>query len=142
LAGNGFFLEFTSIGNFLVKKSEKNAFRRVPILACFLVNNLGGKKMAIKRQISFPQFLSLGVPFLHEVPQCKQFFFHQFDRQMLRKNIFMRRTVFFVSEIRRKKSIFLSICGCGQIGGHFFEYIVVKLQSQRIKIVEIRAKSV
>ena len=25
LDGNGFFLEFTSIGNFLVKKSEKNA---------------------------------------------------------------------------------------------------------------------
>ena len=38
--GNGFFLEFTSCGNFLVKKSGKNMFRKVPILACFFVRIL------------------------------------------------------------------------------------------------------
>ena len=78
LDGNGFFLEITSIGNFLVKKSEKNAFRKVPILACFLVKNPGGKKVGIKRRIlcvkrillSFPQFVYVGVLILHEVPQC------------------------------------------------------------------------
>jgi hypothetical protein len=94
--GNGFFLEFTSCGNFLVKKKEKNIFRKVPILACFLVNKLGGKKMGVKRRIlrvkrilfSFPQFLSVWAVILHEVQQCTQHFFHQFDQhpQMLRKN--------------------------------------------------------
>jgi hypothetical protein len=44
---NDFFLEFTSIGNFLVKKKgERIAFRKVPILAGFLVKNQGGKKWA------------------------------------------------------------------------------------------------
>jgi hypothetical protein len=94
--GNGFFLEFTSCGNFLVNKIEKNIFRKVPILACFLVNKLGGKKMGVKRRIlrvkrilfSFPQFLSVWAVILHEVQQCTQHFFHQFDQhpQMLRKN--------------------------------------------------------
>ena len=96
--GNGFFLEFTSCGNFLVKKSEKNMFRKVPILACFLVNNSGGKKMGVKRWIlcvkrillSFPQYLSVWVLILHEVQQCTPNFFHQFDQhpQMLRKYTF------------------------------------------------------
>ena len=43
---NGFFLEITSIGNFLVKKSEKNAFRKVPILAFLWSKNRGVKKWA------------------------------------------------------------------------------------------------
>ena len=77
LDGNGFFLEFTSTGNFLVKKSENRVFRKVPILACFLVKNPGGKKKGVKRRIlcvkrilhSFPHFLSVGAVILHEVQQ-------------------------------------------------------------------------
>jgi hypothetical protein len=42
LDGNGFFLGITSFGNFLVNKNGKNIFRKVPILACFLVKNIGG----------------------------------------------------------------------------------------------------
>jgi hypothetical protein len=34
-----------------VEKSEKNMFRKVPILACFLVKNPGGKKMGVKRRM-------------------------------------------------------------------------------------------
>ena len=109
LDGNGFFLEFTSFGNFLVKKSEKNMFRKVPILACFLVKNPGGKKGGVKRRIlcvkrillSFPQYLSVGVLILHEVQQCTPNFFHQFDQhpQMLRKNTFYASNwIFFLSE--------------------------------------------
>jgi hypothetical protein len=44
--------------------------------------------LCVKRiLLSFPQFLSIGVPILHEVPQCTRIFFHQFDQhaQMLRK---------------------------------------------------------
>jgi hypothetical protein len=48
LVGNGFFLEFTSIGNFLVNKILKNEIRRVPIIACILVKNPGGKKVGVK----------------------------------------------------------------------------------------------
>jgi hypothetical protein len=88
LVGNGFFFEFTSIGNFLVNKIQKNEIRRVPIIACFLVNNSGGKKVSVKRRIlcvkrilfSFPQFLSVGVQIFHEVPQCTQYFFKHFDQ--------------------------------------------------------------
>jgi hypothetical protein len=72
------FLRSPVLGTFLFKKREINAFRKVPILVCFLVKNLGGKKVGIKRRIlcverillSFPQFLSVGVLILHEVPQC------------------------------------------------------------------------
>jgi hypothetical protein len=71
LDGNGFFLEFTSTGNFLVKKSEKNAFRRMPILACFLVKKMGGKKVGVKRiLLSF-----VGAVILDEVQQCTRHFF-------------------------------------------------------------------
>ena len=82
LVGNGFFLEFTSCGNFLVEKSEKNIFRKVPILACFLVKNPGGKKMGVKPRIvhvkrillSFPQFLSVGAVILNGLADAKQKF--------------------------------------------------------------------
>ena len=46
LDGNGFFLEFTSWGNFSVEKNEKNSFKKVLILTCFLVKNSGGGKWA------------------------------------------------------------------------------------------------
>jgi hypothetical protein len=45
----------------------------------------------------------------------------------------------------KKKNFFLSFVDDGQIGGKNFVYIVelhVKLRPKRIKIVEIRAKSV
>ena len=95
LDGNGFFLEFTSCGVFLVEKSEKIMFRKVPILACFLVKNPGGKKKGVKRRIlcvkwilhSFPQFLSVGAVILHEVQQCTQNFIDQ-RPEILRKNTF------------------------------------------------------
>ena len=74
----------------------------MPILACFLVKNPGGKKGGVKQRIlcvkrillSFPQFLSVGVLILHEVPQCTQHFFHQLDQnpQMLKKSTFWRRS--------------------------------------------------
>ena len=37
LDGNGFFLEFTSCGKFLVNKNENNLLRKVRILACFFI---------------------------------------------------------------------------------------------------------
>jgi hypothetical protein len=35
----------------LAEKSEKNMFKKGPILACFLVKNPGGKKMGVKQRI-------------------------------------------------------------------------------------------
>jgi hypothetical protein len=102
LDGNGFSFEFTSCGNFLVKKSEKKILTKVPILACFLVKNPGGEKMGVKRRflrvkrilLSFPQILSVWAVILHEVQQCTQNVSQQLDQhtQMLRKHIFSQRS--------------------------------------------------
>ena len=69
----------------------KNIFRKVPILACFLVKNPGGKKGGVKHRIlcvkrillSIPRFSSDLAIILHEVPQCTPNFFHQFDKHNL-----------------------------------------------------------
>ena len=64
LFGNGFFLGFTSIRNFLVNKIEEKRNQKGVHFSVFFVKNPGGKKVGIKRLIlcikrillSFPQF--------------------------------------------------------------------------------------
>jgi hypothetical protein len=83
------FLSSPVLGTCWLKKSEKNAFRRVPILACFFGQKSGGKKVGVKQRIVCVKRILLSFPqFLHEVHQCTQNVFHQLDQhpQMLRKN--------------------------------------------------------
>ena len=51
LIGKGFFLSVMGLAFIIFKKIEKNEIRRVPILACFLVKNPGGKKGGVKRRM-------------------------------------------------------------------------------------------
>ena len=51
LIGKGFFRSVMGLSFIILKKIEKNEIRKVPILVCFLVKNLGGKKMGVKRRI-------------------------------------------------------------------------------------------
>ena len=93
--------------------------------------------------LSFSQFLSIFAVILHEVQQCTPNFFHQFDQhpQMLRKNTFFASkwisffVGIFVDSLLRVKSIFST---------HLWMLVklVEKLRPKRIKIVEMRAKSV
>jgi hypothetical protein len=45
------FLSSPVVGTFWSKNVKKNMFRKVPILACLMVKNPGGKKMGVKRRI-------------------------------------------------------------------------------------------
>jgi hypothetical protein len=62
------------------QKNIMGLSQKIIKFTCFLVKNQGGKNMGVKRRnllvkrilLSFPQFLSVGVFILHEVPQCTQ----------------------------------------------------------------------
>jgi hypothetical protein len=103
LDGNGFFLAFSSFGNFLVNKSEKNRFRKVPILACF-----------------FNSFCPFGFLFymqfnnVHKIVSTNLTNIHK----CLEKILFTCRTgsffcrKFLLIHFGAKKVFFLSISGC------------------------------
>jgi hypothetical protein len=107
------FLRSPVLGTFGLKR-EKNVFRRVPILTFFQVNNSGGQKMGLKRQIFTCQmdfalistvFICLGSYFtrsttmrtqkfhmiLTNVQKCigKTLFTRQTESSFLSKNIYL-----------------------------------------------------
>jgi hypothetical protein len=76
LLGMVSFLSSPVVGTFWSKKVGKNMFRKVPILACFLVKNPGGNKNGHKTTNFMRQYLSDVAVILHEVQQCTPNFFH------------------------------------------------------------------